>query len=318
MEIINPHDKLFREAGGDKAFASDILKNYLPRDVLKLIDLNTLEISKDSFIEKELKDYYSDLLYKINLADKPGYVYILFEHKSYKDRLAPLQVLEYMTKIWRLHLKQHKKEPLPVIIPMFLYHGQSRWKDTKFSDLMNDSASLLSDYVPDFKYIMLDLTQYPDEEIKGAVLSRVVMLLFKHIFDPDIIEKLPGIFSLMQEIIEAENGMQYLEVILRYIFSTIDVSDEEIKNVVEKSVSREKGEFIMTAMERWQNEAIKNAEKTIQIEAIQMGLMIKFKDKCQKFMAIINKIEDIEKLKQIKQAVIKVNDEYEFLKLIEQ
>jgi len=312
--IVNPHDKLFREVASSKPFAADILQNYLPEDVVKLIDLNTLEISKDSFIEKELKDYYSDLLYKINLADSPGYVYLLFEHKSYKDRLAPLQVLEYMPKIWRLHLKQHKNKPLPVIIPMFLYHGQSKWNDTKFSDLMDDSASLLPAYVPDFEYVMIDLTQYSDEEIKGAVLSRVVMLLFKHIFDPDIIEKLPAIFSLMQEIMESENGLRYLEVILRYIFSTIDVSDEEIKNVVEKSVSKEKGELIMTTMERWKNEA----ERSTQIEVIQMGLMIKFKDQCQKFMAIINKIEDIEKLKQIKQAVIQVKDEYEFCKMIEQ
>jgi predicted transposase/invertase (TIGR01784 family) len=177
--IVNPHDRLFREVGSDKAFATDILRNYLPEDVRGLIDLNNLEIAKDSFIEKELKDYYSDLLYKIRLAGKPGYVYLLFEHKSYKDRLAPLQVLEYMPKIWRLHLKQHKKEPLPVIIPMFLYHGQGRWKDTKFSDIMDDSASLLAAYVPDFEYVMLDLTQYSDAEIKGAVLSRVVMLLFK-------------------------------------------------------------------------------------------------------------------------------------------
>ncbi|MDM8539424.1 Rpn family recombination-promoting nuclease/putative transposase [Desulfobacterales bacterium HSG17] len=158
MELTNPHDKLIRDLASNKTFAADILQNYLPEEVVKHIDLNTLEISKDSFIEKELKDYYSDLLYKINLADKPGYVYLLFEHKSYKDRLAPLQVLEYMTKIWRLHLKQHKKEPLPVIIPMFLYHGQSKWKDTKFSDLMDDSVSLFTAYVPDFKYVMIDLT----------------------------------------------------------------------------------------------------------------------------------------------------------------
>jgi hypothetical protein len=33
--------------------------------VLKLIDLTTLEITKDSFIEKELADYHSDMPYKV-------------------------------------------------------------------------------------------------------------------------------------------------------------------------------------------------------------------------------------------------------------
>jgi hypothetical protein len=35
------------------------LADKLPDKVLKLVDLNSLEISKDSFIEKELADYYS-------------------------------------------------------------------------------------------------------------------------------------------------------------------------------------------------------------------------------------------------------------------
>ncbi len=143
---------------------------------------------------------------------------------------------------------------------------------------MDDSASLLLAYVPDFEYVMLDLTQYSDTEIKGLVLSRVVMLLFKHISDPDIMEKLPAIFSLMQEIVEAEDGLRYLEVVLRYVANTLDMSDEEIKSVVETSVSKGKGESIMTLAGRWMNKgyqnAMKDAERLIQIEAIQMCLSI--------------------------------------------
>ena len=143
---------------------------------------------------------------------------------------------------------------------------------------MDDSASLLLAYVSDFEYVMLDLTQYSDTEIKGLVLSRVVMLLFKHISDPDIMEKLPAIFSLMQEIVEAEDGLRYLEVVLRYVANTLDMSDEEIKSVVETSVSKGKGESIMTLAGRWMNKgyqnAMKDAERLIQIEAIQMCLSI--------------------------------------------
>jgi predicted transposase YdaD len=40
--------------------------------VLKLVDLNTLEISKDSFIEKDLAEYHSDILYKVKLTKGPS------------------------------------------------------------------------------------------------------------------------------------------------------------------------------------------------------------------------------------------------------
>ena len=61
-----------------------ILRHYLPGDVLELTKLATLEICKDSFIEKELKDYYSDLLYRVRLGDHPEYIYSLYQKRCRK------------------------------------------------------------------------------------------------------------------------------------------------------------------------------------------------------------------------------------------
>jgi predicted transposase/invertase (TIGR01784 family) len=93
--ITNPHDKLFRDTWSVLENARSLLQNYLPDKVLACVDLETLEISKDSFIEKELADYYSDMLYKVTLSGTPGFIYVLFEHKSYYDRYIHLQLLEY-------------------------------------------------------------------------------------------------------------------------------------------------------------------------------------------------------------------------------
>jgi predicted transposase YdaD len=93
--VINPHDKVFKKTYSDRENACSFLTHYLPDKVLKLVDLNTLEISKDSFIEKDLADYYSDILYKVDLTDgSRGFIYVLFEHKSYHDRFVHLQIKE--------------------------------------------------------------------------------------------------------------------------------------------------------------------------------------------------------------------------------
>jgi predicted transposase/invertase (TIGR01784 family) len=98
--VINPHDKVFWETYRDLENARSLLYDRLPEKVMKLVDLNTLEISKDSFIEKELAEYYSDMLYRVMLKDgSQGFIYVLFEHKSYYDRFVHLQLLEYMVKI---------------------------------------------------------------------------------------------------------------------------------------------------------------------------------------------------------------------------
>jgi predicted transposase YdaD len=48
--VISPHDKVFRETYSNKENARSLLYHSLPGKVLEQVDLNTLEISKDSFI----------------------------------------------------------------------------------------------------------------------------------------------------------------------------------------------------------------------------------------------------------------------------
>ena len=160
-KLYHSHDKLFRQTWSNLDNARSFLENYLPAPVIELVRLETLEICKDSFIEKDLQDYYSDMLYKVQIGEAAGFVYFLFEHKSYSDRLIHLQLLEYMTKIWRLELKQSKRRNLPIIIPLVLYHGKDKWTaGTHFSSLFKGPAEQLMGYIPDFKHILYDLSQY--------------------------------------------------------------------------------------------------------------------------------------------------------------
>jgi len=255
-KVSSPHDKLFREIWSDKEAARNFLENYLPANILSLIDLKALEIKKDSFIEKELEEYFADILYRINLKGEPGYIYILFEHKSWEEKWIHLQLLSYMIKIWQLHRRQEKGDKLPIIIPLVLYHGRKRWEvEVEFSGLFLGPKETLPEYIPDFQYILYDLSRYSDEEIKGAVIPRVILLLFKHIFDPNLWSRLPSLLSMMQDLSRQETGLKYLETILRYLFNTVeDMTVDEIKGMVEKTVSKEQGGIIMTLAEKLRNE----------------------------------------------------------------
>ena len=50
---------------------------------MEIIDVNTLEHRKDSFINEELQEVFLDMLFRVNINQKKGYIYFLFEHKSY-------------------------------------------------------------------------------------------------------------------------------------------------------------------------------------------------------------------------------------------
>ena len=109
-EIKNVHDTFFRETMSHKEVAADFLANYLPDKVLEHIQLDTLTITKDSFVSEEQAEYSSDLLYHVKFTgNRLGLIYFLFEHKSYPDRFVVLQLLRYIIEIWELFRKQNPK-----------------------------------------------------------------------------------------------------------------------------------------------------------------------------------------------------------------
>jgi predicted transposase/invertase (TIGR01784 family) len=128
QELNNPHDMFFKEMFGRKERALGFLREYLPAPVYAQLDISTLELVKDSYVDKELTQHFSDILYKVSIAGRPSFLYLLFEHKSYVDRLVGFQLLRNMVKIWERHLKENERSRFfPVIVPIVIYHGRTKW-----------------------------------------------------------------------------------------------------------------------------------------------------------------------------------------------
>ncbi|WP_256208202.1 Rpn family recombination-promoting nuclease/putative transposase [Halanaerobium congolense] len=47
--------------------AVDFLENYLPNNILKEIDLTDIKVAKDSFVDEELEESFSDILYNVSM-----------------------------------------------------------------------------------------------------------------------------------------------------------------------------------------------------------------------------------------------------------
>ena len=333
-KIYSPHDKFVRETLCQKDMARDFLSNYLPEEVLALIDLDFIEISKDTFIEKHLKAYYSDLLYKVALGDEPGYIYLLLEHKSREDKLVSLQLLGYICNIWNLHLKQNNGKSLPIIIPLVLYHGRQRWAaGIRLVDLIQGPAVRLARYIPDFEFILIDLTRYSDEEIKGTLLARTFLVLLKYIFSPELKKKLPEILSLFFELEKQETGLKSLETYLTYLFNaTDDITSETFMDIIEKTNPHQKGGAIMTLAEQFfekgrlegekkglQKGRLEGEERGLQqgrlegerlgiISSIELALSLKFGDVDPGYLSQIKKVQDVDVLKDILKRVYVADD----------
>ncbi|OQY08604.1 MAG: hypothetical protein B6I28_04670 [Fusobacteriia bacterium 4572_132] len=260
-KISNPHDKYVKETLSKKENAVDFLKNYLPNEILEIVNLDKLEIEKDSYVTEELQEYFTDLLYKVNIHKKESYIYFLFEHKSYPEKLIGIQLLEYLLQCWKAKIKQ--KEKLPIILPIVIYHGKPKWNiGMKFSDILEIEDERLKKYIPDFEYILYDLTKYRDENILGTENLKIMMQLLKYIYSDELLKKLPNILKLLLK--DGKIDVNTLKTITIYLLSTTEIKLEDFIKLIEENVSKKGGEFSMSTLQRMMNESME--------EGIQQGM----------------------------------------------
>lgn len=68
-----PPDRFFKEVLSRREEARELLLTYLPQEVARPLDADSLELAKDSFVDKELqKHFFSDLLYRVTLKGGVG------------------------------------------------------------------------------------------------------------------------------------------------------------------------------------------------------------------------------------------------------
>jgi len=101
MNINRPHDTFFKQLMSDPAVLRDFLKMVLPKEVLTHLDLGSLKVIDTEKTNRKYKKYYLDLSAQCKLEDQAGELYLIFEHKSYPDKLTLVQILNYVSSLLR-------------------------------------------------------------------------------------------------------------------------------------------------------------------------------------------------------------------------
>ena len=130
-KIQNPHDKFFKDSMSYQKVAKEFFEVHLPAEILKVVDLNHLEMQKESYIEE-----LTDLVFKTTFLGKPGYLYLIFDYQSPPRELKTLVVLKAMFAIIDDHLKKTGEGILPAVYPMIFYAGDGDYNcSVKIPDL---------------------------------------------------------------------------------------------------------------------------------------------------------------------------------------
>jgi len=247
---MNEHDKLFKEIESVKENAADLICSTFPSDILVELDIDTLTLDNNSYVDDNLNEHFADLVYfcKNRNGNNSVAISLLFEHKSSKPKNEYLQLLRYMINIWSYQEKN--KLDLSVVIPVIFYHGNKKWKVKTFKEKFIGISNNFYRFIPDFSYILTDIFRYDDELIKNKLFkrkfNRVLALLFKYAYnEKQLKEKLYDILVELKDYIDDETDSQRVISILAYVLLTTGISSETVNNTL-CLISDKGGKIVMT------------------------------------------------------------------------
>ncbi len=158
------HDGLFKSFLTVPETTKDFLEAHLPAHIKARCDLNTLELQSGSFLEDDLRGYYSDVLYAMKTEDGIGYVYSLIEHQSRPDKHMAFRLTRCAIAARQQHLDAGH-EHLPLVVPLLFYHGKkspypysTNWLDEFINPEL--AKALYSEPYP-----LVDITVISDDDI---------------------------------------------------------------------------------------------------------------------------------------------------------
>ncbi len=263
-----PHDAIFKQFLTHQQTARDFLEIHLPSEFRKICDFNTLQLESGSFIENDLRAYYSDVLYSLKTQTHDGYVYALIEHQSSPDKHMAFRLMRYAIAAMQRHLDAGNDQ-LPLVIPILFYHGMVTPYPYPMCWLHAFSEPKLAGQLYGGNFPLIDVTVIPDDEIMTHKHIAVLELLQKHIRRRDVSELLK---PMVTQISKGYMTKDQLISVIHYILQNGETAEPErfIRDLVHHLPQYE--EELMTIAQQLEQNGEKKATLKIARSLLAKGV----------------------------------------------
>ncbi|WLS81054.1 Rpn family recombination-promoting nuclease/putative transposase (plasmid) [Erwinia pyri] len=258
-----PHDATFRQFLTQPEIARDFMELHLPAELRALCDLSTLKLESGSFVEDDLRQYFSDVLYSLKTTAGDGYVHVLIEHQSSPDRHMAFRLLRYAVAAMQRHLEAgHRK--LPLVIPVLFYTGKRNPYpySTRWLDEFDDPAVAEKLYGGAFP--LTDITVIPDDDIMDHRSMAALTLLQKHIHQRDMAALTDRLATLLMA--DYLSSPQ-VTALIHYLLQAGESADSEafVRELAQRVPQH--GDALMTIAQQLEQKGIEKGRQ----EGIQLG-----------------------------------------------
>ncbi|MCE7925733.1 MAG: hypothetical protein DYG98_21995 [Haliscomenobacteraceae bacterium CHB4] len=272
------HDAVFKTFFSDAKVAKNYLLHYTPEGIHRYIDFSVFRKIDTAFVSGRFGISFSDVLYETRLTTgQIARLLFLFEHKSYVPSLpVHLQLLDYLLQIWEDDIKN--KRPLSFIIPIVVYHGKKEWEQIPFSDFFRGLPEGWQAFVPNFHYLVTDLSRMPP----GAIIDRPKSEFLRNLFlalkfsrDKELtVDNWKKILNFGSPFYQDDRDRILFQTLTLYIVTIFNMSSTDIK-ALSKKLPKPENSWVDGIPEifirEWKKQRLKEIRKEVRAEGRAEG-----------------------------------------------
>src|SRR5262249_11171032 len=188
------------------------------------IDWRTLALRSGAYVDKRLRQHFSDLLFTVRLAGRLALLWVVFDHKSRNDPWAGLQLLGYEVGIWKQLLRQKPRPAkLPPILPVVV-------------------APLVAELQPKFRYLVDSYAKRSEAELRGMalpMLGKLPLALMQFVARRRAAAAAAAFVrwaGVVRAVLAAPSGQEAIAAISSYLLHTTPLDERELGELLERHV----------------------------------------------------------------------------------
>ena len=200
------HDSGFKLLFDHADMVRDLLRGFVPADIVGDFDFASLEPFPTDYVGNGLRQSRSDRVWRVRFRAAGSqewlYLLLLLEFQSTADRYMAVRVLSYTAQTWLKLIRSGdlmSDGRLPPVLPVVIYNGSPRWSaPLEVREAVAEVGSGLAPFQPRQRYLLLDQGALDVETLpSGNLVSAQVGLGRAPV--PDVPAALGRIGALLSE-----------------------------------------------------------------------------------------------------------------------
>jgi hypothetical protein len=193
-----------------------------------------------------------------------------------------LRLLRYVVRIWERWMRGDATAArLPLVLPVVLHHSETGWTAARrFSDLVDlsdDERAVIGPLVPDFEYVLDDVSHASDDDLLGRGMSSAAALALWALRDARRLDA-PGFEKAVQRwrsrlasLADQPGGAEVLQSLFCYYSAVGEVSPERVGKALRDHVGRRAEEAYVTTADMLRQEGEARGRALGQVEGEAKG-----------------------------------------------